>query len=123
MTQTVNRYWWEDFYKNCKKSTSNVCRVRSITLEKKKKHYFCPLPSGPFGHLQLDFIQLTVLVIKNVPVTVYTFSRCVKIFLCYKSDALIMARKMEKTYFPLGVYQPQSTVMKTCTLLGKSYEP
>ena len=78
-------------------------------------------PSGFFDHLQLDFIQLSLsMSCQYILVIVCMFSAWVKAFPCHKADALTIAKKtVIKMSFPLGVYFPQSPVIKAHTSLGK----
>ena len=63
------------------------------------------LPSRPFEHLQLDYIQLKLcMVYKNVFVIEWKFSRWIKAFPYCETDALTMVKKLlENVFSPWGI--------------------
>ena len=83
---------------------SSFC-IHSSTIVPLRKTVFIPRdlrlpPSRPFEHMQLDFIQLPLSIGYQYVLVVCMFSRWFEAFLCCKTEALTVAKKVLENVFP-----------------------
>ena len=103
MTEIMNKHWWRAFYKIIKTVYHQclTCQVHNPEKTMSVPRGHKPPPSGPFEHLQLDFIQLPLsMSYQYVLLIVCMFSAWVEAFPCCKADAFTVAKKLLETVFP-----------------------